>query len=148
MTDLLFLIISGIVVAGWLEKRSSILSIAHTVYFVVFLVISLISTDVPFIAHAVENVIDEQALVIIRDAIAMPTTTLSFTFSVVMFIEMITSFVMLIIAAVCVVKVIERVHKQIKISEEVGTKKVFSAYDFSEITSNVPIYLRLRHLLN
>lgn len=70
--DLLVLIILSIVTLRYLDKRSKVAFVAHSVLFAVLLFLSLFTTNLPWVANEMSSVCGEEAYVALREALIEP----------------------------------------------------------------------------
>lgn len=104
--EILLLCTTGIIIAGYAEKRSCAVTIGHSILFVFLLLCSLFTTNVGFIQNAMTNVIGSFSYNLIREAILTPYIWFYSANAVITLFEFVLLLVIAITATVFVVRTI------------------------------------------
>lgn len=87
--DLLVLIILSIVTLRYLDKRSKVAFVAHSVLFAVLLFLSLFTTNLPWVANEMSSVCGEEAYVALREALIEPAGAVFSAFYIIIMLEIV-----------------------------------------------------------
>ena len=87
--DLLVLIILSIVTLRYLDKRSKVAFVAHSVLFAVLLFLSLFTTNLPWVANVMSSVCGEEAYVALREALIEPAGAVFSAFYIIIMLEIV-----------------------------------------------------------
>lgn len=87
--DLLVLIILSIVTLRYLDKRSKVAFVAHSVLFAILLFLSLFTTNLPWVANEMSSVCGEEAYVALREALIEPAGAVFSAFYIIIMLEIV-----------------------------------------------------------
>ena len=114
--QLILLLISSVIIARFVEKKSRVISVAHAILFTVLLVFTIFTSDNPAILLALDNLFpDKELLSIFTEALKDSSSVFTLSFSVLFTLEMTVIASTCIAVAISIRKAIKAIRQAMRI---------------------------------
>lgn len=144
--DVLLLCISAILIARYAEKRSKIVTVVHTVLFIVLLAFSCFTTPFAPVREAVSSLIGAESYILISGAIATPVLWLYSASAAIFATELLLLLIVAVWAAVHAAKKLLKRAKRIVRSVRASKSQKVAAVRF--IKADNKLFYTFCRLLN